>query len=343
MKKIGKNKKRLLRKGILLFLLLSLLVGTACLGWNALSSKYTVTYDSYTATTGSISNTLSFSGNLSLIDSAELTAPAATSVRTVYVSAGDKVAQGDKLMRLANGATIKAAFDGTVNAVYVNEGDAVSAGEALIQIADFSHMSVSLRVDEYDIGKVSVGRACTVTVTSNERKYASEIASVSHISSSGGSVAYYTAVVYVDVQDEETLPGMQVNISIPQEEAANAVILKVDALSFDESNQAYVWMADASGALKRVDVKTGVSNGNYAEITEGLSDGDEVFVEVQKEETSAVSDLLSGLFGQQQINGRSNSRAGFAGGMTDSGRASGMSSTSGGAGSRDRQSGGGKK
>ena len=45
----------------------------------------------------------------------------------------------------------------------------------------------------------------------------------------------------------------------------------------------------------------GVSNGNYVEITSGLSDGDEVYVLVQQEDTSASP--LAGLFGSQQMNG----------------------------------------
>ena len=49
-------------------------------------------------------------------------------------------------------------------------------------------------------------------------------------------------------------------------------------------------------------IKTGVSNGNYIEVTEGLSDGDEVYVEVEVETSSGVASLLSGLFGRQQFN-----------------------------------------
>ena len=303
MRNSGKPKKRIIRKIILWLLILLILAGAAYFGWTALRQKYTVTYDSYTATTGSISNALSFSGNLSLIDSADYTAPSSSTVRTVYVSAGDSVKEGDKLARLANGNTVAADFDGTVNTVNVAEGDAVYAGDLLVQIADFAHMKVSMRVDEYDIGDISVGQPCSVTVTSNEKKYESEIASIDRISASGGSVAYYTAVAYVDVPDSATLPGMQVTVSVPQEEATDVVILKADALSFDETNAAYVWVKDESGALTRKSVTTGVSNGNYVEIKEGLSDGDEVFVEAKQEETSAIDGLLSGLFGRQQFNG----------------------------------------
>ena len=342
MKKTGKPKKKILRKIILWLLLLLLLAGAGFLGWNMLRQKYTVTYDSYTATTGSISNALSFSGNLNLIDSASYTAPSTSTVRTVYVSAGDSVKKGDKLVRLANGSTIEAGFDGTVNAMNVSEGDEVYSGDALVQIADFAHMKVSMRVDEYDIGDVAVGLPCTITVTSNENKYDSEIAAIDRISASGGNVAYYTATAYVDIPDTETLPGMQVSVSIPKEEATNVVILKADALSFDVMNAAYVWMKDETDALVQKYVTTGVSNGNYVEIKEGLSDGDEVFVEAKQDETSALGGLLSGLFGRQRFMPDMSQMRGNFGGNGSSAR-TGFNGNSGSSGSRNGSNGGGSR
>ena len=301
MSKAGKPcRKRRLRKFIFMLILLLLIAAAGWYAYNSLKAEYTVTYDSYTATTGSISNALSFSGNLSLVNSASYAAESGSTVRTLYVAAGDAVQEGDRLVRLANGETVSAEFDGRVNTVSVEQGDSVVQGDALVQVADFAHMKVSFRVDEYDISDVAVGQACAITVTSLEKSFESSIAAIDYISASNGNVAYYTATAYVDV-DDGVLPGMQVTITIPQQEATDVVILKVDALSFDATNQAYVWMKDDAGELAQVYVTTGVSNGNYIEISEGLKDGDEVYVEAETEVSTAAS-LLSGLFGGQQFN-----------------------------------------
>ena len=302
MTNVAKPRKKKRVRRVLLFLLILLLL--AAVGWfayNSLKAEYTVTYDTYTATTGSISNSLSFSGNLSLMDSATYSASSSGTVKTVYVAAGDAVDEDDKLVRLNNGETITADFAGRVNKINVAEGDEVSVGEELAQIADFKHMKVSFRVDEYDIGDVKVGQACTVTATATEKQFETAIESIDYISSSSGNVAYYTATANVEVEDASVLPGMQVTVSITQEEAQDVVILKVDAISFDATNQAYVWMKNEAGELEQKYITTGVSNGNYIEITEGLSDGDEVYVESKVEET-ASSGLLGGLFGGQQFN-----------------------------------------
>lgn len=301
-KKTKPRKHRALRKILTALIVILLLAALGFYGYTLLKQEYTITYDQYTASVGSISNALSFSGNLSLIDNESYAASASTEVRKIYVSAGQDVQKGDKLMRLLNGETIEAEFDGRVNAVSVEEGDSVSAGELLVQVADFVHMRVNLRVDEYDISDVAVGQACTVTATATEKKFDSEIASIDYVSASGGNVAYYSAVCYVDV-DEGVYPGMQVTVSIPMEEAENVVVLKMDALSFDASNSAYVYMYNEAGALEEVPVEVGVSNGNYVEIKSGLKDGDTVYVESAVEEgNSAVGGLLSGLFGGQQVN-----------------------------------------
>lgn len=104
---------------------LMLLCAAGAYAYFSLKRKYTVVYDSYTTTRGSISNALSFSGNLALIDSASYTAGADGTVRRLSVAAGDSVKAGDALLRLSGGQTIKADFDGVVNAVSVAEGDEV--------------------------------------------------------------------------------------------------------------------------------------------------------------------------------------------------------------------------
>lgn len=236
-----------------------------------------VNYQAYTATIGTVSNALSFSGNLQAIDSQSYAANSATTVRNVYVSEGDVVKEGDKLLRLASGQTVTADFDGRVNKVYVEKDDEVSAGDVLAQVVDFTHLKVSVRVDEYDIEDVWVGQSCFITTTATGRVFESEIASIDYLATaSNGSVAYYNAEAYVDVEDG-AWPGMQITLTIPQEEATDVVILKEDALSFDETNQAFVYKLNDAGEYVPTPIEVGVTNGNYVEIKGGVKDGETVY------------------------------------------------------------------
>ena len=319
-KRKGKKKSRLLRKIVALLLIAALLAALGFVVYSKLKQEYTVTYQPYSATVGTISNSLSFSGTLQTIDSATYTATTTTTVRAIYVEKGADVKDGDRLMRLANGTIIQAEFDGRVNQLPVAEGDKVVSGDTLIQVVDFTHMKVSIRVDEYDISDVKVGDAVKVTATATEDTFDTVIDDINYVSSSSGSVAYYTATAYVDVTGS-VYPGMQVTVTVPQEEASNVVILKEDALSFDATNQAFVYTQNAKGEMEQTYVKTGVSNGKYVEITEGLRDGDTVYAVAKTEETSAVGGLLSSLFGgQQMMGGAPQTRPDFpSGGMPDFG------------------------
>ena len=288
--------KRRLKKLIVLLVVLGLAVGAVRLFvWPSLQASATTTYGSYTATTGTISNAMSFSGNVNVQNSETFTASSAGTVREIYVSEEQEVKAGDRLMRLTGGQTLEASFDGRVNTISVEEGDEVAAGATLIQVVDFNDLTISMRVDEYDISSVYVGRACTVNITALDLSFDSELSHIDRISSSGGGTAYYTVTAAVTVTDD-VLPGMQATVTIPEEEAVDAVILNKEALSFDETNSAYVLMESEDGGMERVYVETGVDNDNYVEITSGLADGDTVYV-VEETQVSSAGGLLGSLFG----------------------------------------------
>jgi len=303
-KKKKGRKRKIIRRLVWTVLLLAVL-GVA--GWSVysrLQADYRITYDPYTATTGSISNSLSFTGSMQLVDSASYTAEADTKVREVYVQAGDTVKEGDKLVRLANGTTVAAGFDGTVSVVAVEKGDEVKNGDALATLADFDHMKVAVRIGESNISEVSVGQACRVAVSSAGVALDSVIDAIDYSTYTGNNVAYYTATVLVDTSGTENLwPGMQATVTIVKEEAENVTVLKMDALSTARDNTAYVYKENENGEMEQVAVTVGVSNGNYVEIKDGVTSGETVYKVAEKEEElTGLSALFSGLFTNQQVN-----------------------------------------
>jgi HlyD family secretion protein len=324
-KKKKGRKRRIIKRIIWLIVILAILGGIGYVVYNKLRADYKVTYDPYTATTGSISNSLSFTGSMQLINSATYTASAETKVREIYVSVGDKVKQGAKLMRLSDGTSIEAEFDGTVSAINVAKGDEVKAEDSLITVADFDKMKVSVRVGESNISSVSVGQDCKVTVSSAGASFDAKIDEINYAEYTGNNVAYYTATVYVDTSATENIwPGMQATVTVTLEEAQDVTMLKNDALSTARDNTAYVYKENANGEMEQVEVTVGVSNGNYVEIKSGVTSGETVYKVAEKEEqASGLAGLFSGLFGNTQVNrpgsgGRFPS-GGSGGGMPDFG------------------------
>lgn len=320
-KKKKKGRKRKILKRLIWTLVILLVLGvTSWSVYSKLRSEYKITYDPYTATTGSISNSLSFTGSMQLIDSATYTAPEACKVKEIYVSEGDQVKEGDKLMRLSGGETIEAEFDGTVSTINVAKGNEVKAEASLITVADFDHMTVSVRVGESNITQVAAGQACKVTVSSVGASFDAAIDKIDYVSYSGNNVAYYTAKVNVDTSEAENVwPGMQATVTITLDEAKDVTVLKMEALSTARDNTAYVYKENENGEMEEVAVTVGVSNGNYVEIKDGVSSGETIYKIAEKEEElTGIAALFSGLFSNTQVN-RPNrgGRGGSGGGMPD--------------------------
>jgi HlyD family secretion protein len=250
-----------------------------------LTASVASTYNSYTARIGSISNSLSFSGSISVKNSETLISSGSATVRQIYVNEEQSVKSGERLMRLSSGETIKANFDGKVNEIFVKTDDSVTMNANLIQIVDFNNMKISMHVDEYDISSVYVGQEGAVLVQALNRTLNSKITHINRVSSasavsSGGSTAYYTVTAELAVAGD-VLPGMQVTVTIPQEEAIDAVIINKEALSFTPRNSAYVLMYNQSNELEQVNVEIGVDNDYFVEVKSGIKDGDVVYIEAR--------------------------------------------------------------
>jgi len=320
-RKKKKGKKRKILKRVIWTVVILLVIGVVVWSvYSKLKADYQVTYDPYTATTGSISNSLSFTGSMQLVNSATYTASSDAAVREVYAAAGDQVSSGDRLVRLSTGELVKAEFDGTVSALEVAKGDDVKAGDTLATVADFDHMKVSVRVGESDISQVSVGQACKVSVSSAGASFDAKIDKIDYASYTGNNVAYYTSTVYVDTSGAANLwPGMQATVTITLDEAQNVTVLKMDALSTARDNTAFVYKETESGEMEQVAVTVGVSNGNYVEIKDGVSSGETVYKIAEKEEQqTGLAGLFSSLFSSTQVNRRSNRNwSGGSGDMPD--------------------------
>ena len=286
-----KRKRRRIRRLVIWLILLALAAGAVYLFvLPRLNAAATTTYDSYTTARGSISNSMSFSGSIDVVNDETLSAEAAATVRKIYVQEGDPVVTGQRLIRLSNGEILKASFDGEVNDIVVEEGDEVSANASLIEIVDFQNLQVSLRVDEYSMASVSVGQACKVTVTALSQTFDSKITHINRIPAGGNSTSYYTITAEFS-GSTDVLPGMQVTVVIPEEEAEDAVIVSAGALSFGMSNNAYVLVKNDAGEMEPVDVEIGVRTDNYVEIVSGLDAGVTVYKVVD------TADKATGLLG----------------------------------------------
>ena len=342
-KRRKKKRRRILRKTIIWLLALAALGFAAWLWVQKTRAEYRTEYDPYTAALGTISNSLSYSGSLQLVNSKTYTASSSSKVSAVYVARGDTVSAGDRLLRLRDGTTFTADFDGTVNSVAVEAGDEVSQGTTLLKLVDFDHMRVSIRISAANIGEVQEGTPCRVTVSTAGVSVGAQIGEIDFSTYSGNNTVYYSSTVDVDLTGTQgAYPGMTATITVPQEEAANVVILKADAISTAADNSAFVYKLQEDGTMAASPVTLGVSNGSYTEIREGVAEGETVYAVVARDESSTGwASILQSAFGSQQVNqpaGGMSDRQGFGGNSRNNGTG-GSDGNGGNGGARNRNGG----
>lgn len=246
--------------------------------WLMIFSKGTqsAVYTDVQAVTGNLETYYNFDGLVKAKRTQTITSAQEGTVRTVYVRQNEQVKKGAKLYRLDDGETVQADMAGEVTGLYIEEGSVVSAGETTAQIIDMSSLEVELKVDEYDVAAVTPGMPVQISVLATGGQFTGSVTALDKNGTASGDLSYYTAAVALE-GGEGVYPGMQISAKILREKAENAVLLRQDAIQFDEYNKPYVYMRSADGKeVVQVGVSVGASDGIYCEITDGLKAGDTV-------------------------------------------------------------------
>jgi len=79
------------------------------------------------------------------------------------------------------------------------------------------------------------------------------------------------------IEDFQLREGLTVTVSIIIEEATDVLLVPNGAIT-TQGRQTYVQVVSADGSIENRAVTTGISNWQYTEVTEGLSDGEQVVV-----------------------------------------------------------------
>lgn len=172
-------------------------------------------------------------------------------------------------------------------------------------IYDLSAMTLSMSVDELDVGSVKVGQQVNITADAVEgERFTGTVTNVSLESSYSNGVTNYPVTVLLD-ETGDLLPGMNVDAEIVLDSSKDALCIPAGALM--RGNRVYVKAGreaetDAGdpgrekGSAKETEgpeksqgnvpdgfvaviVETGIINDDYVEILSGLSEGDEVYVD----------------------------------------------------------------
>lgn len=243
-------------------------------------------YTEETVKTQDLTTYYSFTGNIEAKDTQKVIAMSTTKITKVYVEEGDKVKVGTDLFQTVQGQIIEAEIAGQVAEVLVSKDSTVAAGTVLARITDYNNLQVTIKVDEYDVGAVKVGKEVSIYVNSLNKTFKGNVSKVSKEATTVNNVSYFTAVV--DIQkDSSLLVGMSTEIKMVNKSAAGAITISIKSLQFDNQNTPYVYIKK-DGKIVSQEVKVGINDGTTVQILEGLNSGDTVYLPVTKTSLTTV-------------------------------------------------------
>ena len=181
--------------------------------------------------------------------------------------------------------TITAPISGTIIEKDVKQGDALTSGTSLCVLYDLSYLEMVINVDELQVSDLSVGQSVQVTADAvSDKTYTGKVTRVSMKGSSSGGTTTYPVTVRIDDIDG-LRPGMNANAEIVVAEASNAlcvpnaavvrggyVLVTKDSPSAANADPTM----EAPDGYVYVDVKTGVSDDDYTQITSGITAEDTI-------------------------------------------------------------------
>ncbi|MEC6748502.1 HlyD family efflux transporter periplasmic adaptor subunit [Marinilactibacillus sp. XAAS-LB27] len=203
-------------------------------------------------------------------------------VSELNVAVGDTVEEEDTLLTYLDGTAYTANFNGTITEVNVSEEEPdnnAQQGQASIVLADLNNLEVMIQLSRSDANLVEIDQPVLLTYSNEE--YQGTVSQINPVAtqeqSQVGSTTSLGAVVTFDDQPEGLIAGFEIDADITVASADQALIVPIEALNYDENNQPYVYTV-VDQTAQRVEIETGIQSNTTIEVTNGLSEGDQVIL-----------------------------------------------------------------
>lgn len=183
---------------------------------------------------------------------------------------------------------------------------------------------LSVNVDELDINSVSEGQQAEITFDAIEDEtFTGTVTNIDQEASASNGVAKYGVDITLE-KEEQMKVGMNASATIVIEEKKDVLTIPVNALQ-ERKNEVFVYTSQSEdGSLSgEKTVKTGLSDGENVEITEGLSEGDTIYYQKTGKTSSSNNRQMGMPGGDMQMPGGSGSGMGDRGNFQKQGSMSG--------------------
>ncbi|MGC1390976.1 MAG: HlyD family efflux transporter periplasmic adaptor subunit [Bacteroidales bacterium] len=171
-------------------------------------------------------------------------------------------------------------------------GDQPYSGTSLIELPDMDAMLAEVKINEVDIAKVSTGLKVEIKPDAfSDSTFQGKITAVANLAQNKDSkskIKIFPVQIAIDGKSKSLLPGLTVTCKIIIREIPGVLYIPLDAVFKDQTND-FVYARTNSG-FKRKPVKIGSVNSDFAIVSEGLNENEELALTdpyLNKEETKA--------------------------------------------------------
>jgi len=171
---------------------------------------------------------------------------------------------------------VRAPFAGIITDVKVSPGERIDAGRELFTLVDLGRIKVKAKVLESEIGKMKAGREVDLRFSAYPGKvFKGMVEAVSPVVNADDK----TCSVFITMSNpaEEIKPGMHAEVEIAAEIFSNRLLVPQEAVLV-RGGRKLVFVVEGDLAKWRY-VEIGLENERYAEILDGVKEGEPVIVE----------------------------------------------------------------
>ena len=177
------------------------------------------------------------------------------------------------------GDMVVASWPARIGTVSVDDGEFILLGQQVLTLTE-PDFTITLTLNPTDRGNLEVGMDVEVELQASDQDAVPgvilELDETATVAADGSE--RYEGVIQT-FEDLDAVDGANVNVDVTREEKIDVITVPVAAVLQDGQGNDVVRVVLTDGTTRQVQVKVGLSEGAYVEITEGLSGEELVLVE----------------------------------------------------------------